>query len=79
MTKQWVAAKVRNYRSIGRAMQRARQRSGFTLEGMAEASGRSASYCSQLENGYYAPSIDTMRAWAAACGVTLSELLEGAS
>ena len=76
----WAKAKQRRYRSIGRALQRARRSCGLRLEDVAERTGRSASYCSQLENGYYAPSIDTLRSFAKVCGeLTLSQLLDGAS
>ena len=77
----WAKAKAaRSYRSIGKALQSARRACGLRLEDIAQRSGRSVSYCSQLENGYYAPSIDTLRAWARACGAkTLSQLLEGAN
>jgi transcriptional regulator with XRE-family HTH domain len=76
----WEETKRRRaYRSIGKALQSARRDSKLRLGDIAAKAGRSASYCSQLECGYYAPSIDTLRAWAAACGVTLSELLTGAA
>lgn len=76
----WHKAKQdRAYRSIGRALQLARRHKRMRLEDIAVRCGRSTSYCSQLENGYYAPSVDTLRAWANACGLTLSQLLDGAS
>lgn len=56
-------------------IERLRRQRGMTREALAEASGVSASYLSEVERGYKRPSTDVLAALAQALGMAPSELL----
>ena len=56
-------------------IERLRGQRGMTREALAEASGVSASYLSEVERGYKRPSTDVLAALAQALGMAPSELL----
>ena len=67
----------REIASIGERIQRARKVAELSLNALAEASGVSKGYISQLENGGAVnPSIDTLKKIAVALGLTPQDLLE---
>jgi transcriptional regulator with XRE-family HTH domain len=57
---------------IGGEIRALRKAKGLTLRALAGASGRTAGYLSQIENGVVTPSIETMTRLAEALGVELS-------
>ena len=57
------------------AIERVRRQRGMTREAMAEASGVSPSYLSEVERGFKRPSTDVLAAIARALGMAPSELL----
>jgi transcriptional regulator with XRE-family HTH domain len=59
--------------AIGELVRRLREQRGLSLRALAAATGFSASFISQLENGLVSPSIDSMERIAAMLGVTLGE------
>jgi XRE family transcriptional regulator, regulator of sulfur utilization len=63
---------------IGAAVHRLREARGLTLRAVAERSGFSASFLSQVENDQASPSISSMERIAAALGVTLGEFFHSA-
>lgn len=63
---------------VGAAMHRLREARGLTLRAVAELSGFSASFLSQVENDQASPSISSMERIAAALGVTLGEFFHTA-
>jgi len=66
----------REIASIGERIQRARKVAELSLNALAEASGVSKGYISQLENGGAVnPSIDTLKKIAVALGLTPQDLL----
>lgn len=79
MTSNWAAVKrARRYREIGKRIRLARQERGLTLEQTAERCSLQASYLSQLECGYYCPSVHMVDRLAKGLGVTIASILEGA-
>jgi transcriptional regulator with XRE-family HTH domain len=56
-------------------IERLRRRHGMTREALAEASGVSPSYLSEVERGFKRPSTDVLAAVARALGMAPSELL----
>ena len=67
----------REIASIGERIQRGRKAAELSLNALAEVSGVSKGYISQLENGGSAnPSIDTLKKIAVALGLTPQDLLE---
>jgi transcriptional regulator with XRE-family HTH domain len=56
-------------------IERLRRRRGMTREALAEASGVSPSYLSEVERGFKRPSTDVLAAIARALGMAPSELL----
>ena len=63
---------------VGPAVHRLRETRGLTLREVAERSGFSASFLSQVENDQASPSISSMERIAAALGVTLGEFFHTA-
>jgi transcriptional regulator with XRE-family HTH domain len=59
--------------SLGPAVRRLRERQKLSLRALAETTGFSASFLSQVENGQASPSIASMERIAKALGVTLPE------
>jgi transcriptional regulator with XRE-family HTH domain len=57
------------------AIERIRRERGMTREALAEASGVSPSYLSEVERGFKRPSTDVLAAVARALGMAPSELL----
>jgi transcriptional regulator with XRE-family HTH domain len=57
------------------AIERVRRERGMTREALAEASGVSPSYLSEVERGFKRPSTDVLAAIARALGMAPSELL----
>jgi transcriptional regulator with XRE-family HTH domain len=58
---------------LGPAIRRLRDAQGLSLRALGEATGFSASFLSQVENGQASPSIASMERIAIALGVTLAE------
>ncbi len=65
-------------RRLGGVVRRLREGQGLTLRAVAERTGFSASFLSQVENDQASPSISSMERIAAALGVTLSEFFQTA-
>jgi transcriptional regulator with XRE-family HTH domain len=65
-------------RRLGGVMRRLREDRGLTLRAVAEQTGFSASFLSQVENDQASPSISSMERIAAALGVTLGEFFQTA-
>jgi transcriptional regulator with XRE-family HTH domain len=59
--------------AVGELVRRLREQRGLSLRGLGAATGFSASFLSQLENGQVSPSISSMERIANALGVTLGE------
>ena len=59
--------------NLGPAIRRLREGQGRSLRSLAEETGFSASFLSQVENGQASPSIASMERIATALGVTLAE------
>ncbi|MCC2274529.1 XRE family transcriptional regulator [Streptomyces sp. ET3-23] len=59
---------------IGQHLRRERLDKGFTLERLAEATGLSRSYLSNVERNVNSPTINTLRTIVDALGITLSRL-----
>ena len=64
--------------SLGPAVRRLREERQLSLRALAELTGFSASFMSQVENGQASPSIASMERIAAALGVTLGEFFQSA-
>ena len=64
--------------NLGPTVRRLRERQQLSLRALAEATGFSASFLSQVENGQASPSIASMERIATALGVTLAEFFLGA-
>ncbi|MEO7986617.1 MAG: helix-turn-helix domain-containing protein [Gemmatimonadales bacterium] len=62
---------------LGKNVRRLREANGLSLRAVAEKSGFSASFLSQVENDQASPSITSMERIAAALGVTLGEFFQG--
>lgn len=58
---------------VGQQVRRLRRRAGISLRGLAQQSGFSPSFISQLENGKVSPSIGSMGRIAANLGVGLAD------
>ncbi|MDQ8703887.1 cupin domain-containing protein [Streptomyces sp. LHD-70] len=63
---------------IGRLLRRERLDRGFTLEKLAERTGLSRSYLSNVERDVNSPTINTLRTIVEALGTTLSRLFQAA-
>jgi transcriptional regulator with XRE-family HTH domain len=63
---------------LGEAVRRLREQRQFSLRTLAERTGFSASFMSQVENGQASPSISSMERIASALGVTLAEFFQAA-
>jgi transcriptional regulator with XRE-family HTH domain len=63
---------------IGGVVRRLREAQALTLRALAERSGFTASFLSQLENDQTSPSISSMERIAGALGVTLGEFFSDA-
>ena len=63
---------------IGKVVRRLREAQALTLRALAERSGFTASFLSQLENDQTSPSISSMERIAGALGVTLGEFFRNA-
>jgi transcriptional regulator with XRE-family HTH domain len=62
---------------IGKNLRAARAREGMALKELAAHIGLSASYVSQVENGYVkTPGIGPLYTWASALGVRMEDLME---
>jgi transcriptional regulator with XRE-family HTH domain len=64
--------------SLGPSVRRLREAQQLSLRGLAELTGFSASFLSQVENGQASPSISSMERIASALGVTLGEFFQEA-
>jgi transcriptional regulator with XRE-family HTH domain len=62
--------------SLGPAVRQLRERQQLSLRALAERTGFSASFLSQVENGQASPSIASMELIASALGVTLGEFFQ---
>ncbi|MBX3079237.1 MAG: cupin domain-containing protein [Cryobacterium sp.] len=65
-----------SYIALGKRVAALRQVLGLSLRGLASASGLSASFLSQLENGRTDASVASLRKLAIALGVTPAQLLD---
>jgi transcriptional regulator with XRE-family HTH domain len=65
--------------AVGEHVRRLRVQTGMSVRTLAKATGFSASFMSQVENGQVSPSISSMEKIAAAVGVTLGEFFEAAA
>jgi XRE family transcriptional regulator, regulator of sulfur utilization len=63
---------------LGPAVRQLREGQRLSLRALAERSGFSASFLSQVENGQASPSISSMERIAAALGVSLGEFFQSA-
>src|SRR5918994_1033183 len=63
---------------LGPSVRRLREAQRISLRALAEGTGFSASFLSQVENGQASPSISSMERIATALGVTLGEFFMGA-
>jgi transcriptional regulator with XRE-family HTH domain len=63
---------------IGRSLRAARHRRGMTLRAVADLSGVTESFLSQVERDVASPSIATLRRIAAALGTSIGALLDAA-
>jgi XRE family transcriptional regulator, regulator of sulfur utilization len=63
---------------LGQSVRRLREAQGISLRTLAEETGFSASFLSQVENSQASPSISSMERIATALGVTLSEFFQSA-
>jgi len=61
---------------LGESLRRLREARGLSLRAVAERSGFSASFLSQVENDQASPSIASMERIAAALGVTMGEFFQ---
>ncbi len=66
-----------NAASLGETLRRLRGRAQLSLRSLAEQTGFSASFLSQVENGQASPSIASMERIAAALGVTMGQVFDG--
>jgi transcriptional regulator with XRE-family HTH domain len=64
--------------NLGPAVRRLREAQQLSLRTLAERTGFSASFLSQVENNQASPSISSMERIATALGVTLGEFFQGA-
>ena len=64
--------------NLGHSLRRLREARDITLRTLAEQTGFSASFLSQVENSQASPSISSMERIAAALGVTLAEFFHQA-
>jgi transcriptional regulator with XRE-family HTH domain len=64
--------------SLGPAVRRLRESQQLSLRALAERTGFSASFLSQVENGQASPSIASMERIATALGVSLGEFFQNA-
>lgn len=64
--------------NLGEAVRTLRERQQISLRTLAERTGFSASFMSQVENGQASPSISSMERIAAALGVTLGQFFHAA-
>lgn len=64
--------------NLGEAVRKLRERQHLTLRTLAERTGFSASFMSQVENGQASPSISSLEKIAAALGVTLGQFFNAA-
>lgn len=62
--------------NLGESLRRLRESQHTSLRGLAEQTGFSASFLSQIENGQCSPSISSMEKIAAALGVTLWQFFQ---
>lgn len=63
---------------IGAGLRRARRRKGLTLREVAESTGVTESFLSQVERDVASPSIATLRRIATALGLSIGEILDEA-
>lgn len=63
--------------NFGRHLKQARIERGFTLGGLAQATGLSRSYLSNVEHNKNSPTISTLRTILDVLGVSLSQLFRG--
>jgi len=63
--------------NLGETLRRLRGRAQLSLRSLAEKTGFSASFLSQVENGQASPSIASMESIAAALGVTMGQVFDG--
>jgi transcriptional regulator with XRE-family HTH domain len=66
------------HQNLGESLRRLREAHHISLRGLAEDTGFSASFLSQIENGQCSPSISSMEKIAAALGLTLWQFFQGA-
>jgi transcriptional regulator with XRE-family HTH domain len=64
--------------NLGETLRRLRGAARLSLRALAEKTGFSASFLSQVENGQASPSIASMERIAAALGVTMGRIFDGA-
>jgi transcriptional regulator with XRE-family HTH domain len=62
--------------NLGESLRRMREAQHTSLRGLAEQTGFSASFLSQIENGQCSPSISSMEKIAAALGITLWQFFQ---
>jgi transcriptional regulator with XRE-family HTH domain len=63
--------------NLGETLRRLRGAAQLSLRSLAEKTGFSASFLSQVENGQASPSIASMERIAAALGVTMGQIFDG--
>jgi transcriptional regulator with XRE-family HTH domain len=64
--------------NLGETLRRLRRVARLSLRGLAEKTGFSASFLSQVENGQASPSLASMERIALALGMTMGQIFEGA-
>lgn len=62
---------------VGRRLAQARQQAGLSQTQLASDVRLTKGYVSMIERGERGPRLEVLLTWAARCGTTLSELLEG--
>lgn len=72
-------ARMLKQQVVGAHVRRLRVQRGLSLRALAKLTAFSASFMSQVENGYVSPSIGSMEKIAAALGVTLGQFFEAVS
>ena len=66
-------------RDVGARLGQVRAEAGLSLAQLAEATGRSRTYLSEVERGNRLPSLDTVLLWAGGCGRTVLDVLSAVS
>jgi transcriptional regulator with XRE-family HTH domain len=74
-----VTASLEHEQTIGHRIRAARELRGISLRRLAQSTGLSSGFLSQLENGRSNASVATLKKLAEALGATTAELIDGTS